>query len=441
MRDKRIIISFTLVAALALCMTTSCGNKISILSKETLTDIDEMTNSKYDEITLNVVTMMGATDPNVENYQKVIEDFQVQYPNIIIADNSEVSDTDWKSKIAADFSVDNEPDVIQFFTDATANDVLATNKFVPLEEIRKEYPEVAQNTSAAALEATKSPIDGINYAVPTAGYWEGMFCNKDLFDKYNVELPTNWDSFTKAIKIFKENDIIPVAASLNNIPNYWLEFLMLSASTIDEYVQYPKTAPKSWVKGLSLLEDLKEMGAFPEDTDTIDNEMARSLFKEKKAAMQLEGSWYVAGIPDQINTVVIPFPGVKDMRLEEGTAISGFSSGFYITKKAWENPEKKEAAVNFVLANTNSEQVIEYWGGNGVCSVPVVEEFALTPIQKSGVDYFATVTNPVGPTDSRLTTEAFASLVNSAVGISNGKINAEDAINEMLDIQNRELGE
>ena len=42
-----------------------------------------------------------------------------------------------------------------------------------------------------------------------------------------------------AIETFKENDIIPIACSLNNVPHYWIEFLMLYASGVDEYTSIP----------------------------------------------------------------------------------------------------------------------------------------------------------------------------------------------------------
>lgn len=433
----RKIVSCIVIAALTVGVA-GCG-KVGLPSFEKI-DIEEASDVQNDrKVTINVVTMMGGADPNNEKYQLVIRHFKEQYPDVVVEDHSEVVDTDWKAKIVADFAVDNEPDILQFFTDANATDLLLTNKFVPLSEIQKEYPEVAKDTSVEALEATRSPLDGINYAVPTAGYWEGLFCNKDLFDKYDIALPTDWNSFVAAIEGFKARRIIPVSVSLNNIPNYWIEHLMLSTSTKEEFERIPQTAPDSWVKGLSLLKDLREMGAFPENTDTIDNEMATTLFRSKKAAMQLEGSWFSTGIRDQKSVVVVPFPGVKQRRWKDGMAISGFSSGFYITKKAWADPDKREAVVNFLLANTNNEQVIDYWGGNGECSVPVdLESIKLTALQRSGFNYSQTITDPINPTDSRITAKAYSALVENAVGISRGRISPKTAINSMLKIQNSE---
>lgn len=305
-----------------------------------------------DNVTLNTVSMFGGTDPNAKVYQEINQQLMNDNPNITIEDNSQASDEEWKAKVATDFASGNEPDVIQFFTDATANSIIATDKLMSLENIKKEYPDYAKDTLDVALEAVTN-TDGIQRAVPTTGYWEGPFCNKDLFEEYNVEIPTDWDSLVKAIEIFKENGIIPIACSLNNVPHYWVEFLMLYASGEDSYTSIPEKAPKDWVKGLELFKELREMGAFPEDTDTVDDAYVGQLFNDKKAAMQLDGNWRIGGITDQENVVVVAFPGVENQKATDGAIVGGISSGFYITKKAWEDTDKRELAVKFVEAHTN----------------------------------------------------------------------------------------
>lgn len=438
------ILYVLLVVILNLVLIVGCSTKVfqgfSVIEDDNNKSGSqtEGTGEALKPVVLEVVTMMGGTDANTEKFHEVIKEFEETYPHVSIEDSSQAADQDWKVQISADFAVDNEPDVIQYFTDYNASDVLATNKFVPLAEIQREYPEYAKNTLQIALDGTRSPLDGVNYAVPTTGYWEGLFCNKDLFDKYNLELPTDWDKFTKAIRIFKINGIIPIAVSLNDIPNYWIDFLMMSGTTPEEFTQIPVTAPEGWVHGLSLIKDLRDMGAFPDDTDTIDNDMVGNLFKQKKAAMQLDGSWYLAGIPDQDNTVVVPFPAIPGGKALEGTAIMGYSSGFYITKRAWEDPNKREAAVNFVLANTNDEQIIKYWNGNGTCSVPVSNNtIQLTPLQMSGRKYAESIKVPLSATDSRISQEAFSVLKDGIISISTGEANVEETINEMLSVHNR----
>ncbi len=384
-------------------------------------------------VTLQTVSMYGGTDPNAANYQDNIAKFMETYPYITIEDDSQTSDQDWKTKIAADFSVGNEPDVIQYFTDANASDVLAADKFVSIDEIKAEYPDYAKDTLASALKAAANP-DGVERAVPTTGYWEGLFCNKDLFDKYGLELPTDWDKLTKAIDTFKQNDIVPIAVSLLQVPHYWVEFLMLSSAGPDGYAQVPTTVPQEWAKGLDMFKTLRDMGAFPVDTDTIDNDMAGELFKNKQAAMQLDGSWYAGGIPDQDNTVVVSFPVIPGGKAQAGAMVGGISVGFYITKKAWNDPDKRDAAVKFVMAHTNKDAVQTYWGGNGQAAAAVDPLDSMTPLGVSGLNYSSAATSISSPTDSRLSQEAYNTLIGGIVDVSTGAKTSTDLLQEVLNI-------
>lgn len=384
-------------------------------------------------VTLTTVSMMGGTDANAANYQAVITQFMKDNPNVTIEDDSQSSTQDWKTKIAADFSVGNEPDVIQYFTDANASDVLATDKFVSIDDIKAVYPDYAKDTLPAALKAAANP-DGVERAVPTTGYWEGLFCNKDLFDKYGVALPTDWDSLTKAIDTFKQNNIVPIAVSLNEVPHYWVEFLMLSAAGPDGYTQVPTTAPADWCTGLSMIKTLRDMGAFPVDTDTINNDSAGQLFKNKQAAMQLDGSWFAGGVTDQDNTVVCPLPVIPGGKAQPGYMVGGISSGFYITKKAWDDPDKRDAAVKFVMANTNAQAVQTYWGGNGQAAAAVKPLDSMTPLAVSGATYSQAATSISAPTDSRLSQEAYTTLIQGIVDVSTGATTPEDLINNVLSI-------
>ncbi len=388
---------------------------------------------KKNPVTLTTVSMYGGTDPNAVNYQEISAKFMEEYSYVTIEDDSQTSDQDWKTKIAADFAVGNEPDVIQYFTDANASDVLAANKFVSIDEIRAVYPDYAGDILDSALKAAANP-DGVQRAVPTTGYWEGLFCNKDLFDQYSLELPTDWDKMVTAIETFKANGIIPIAVSLNNVPHYWVEFLMLSAAGPDGYAQVPAEAPADWVKGLDMFKTLRDMGAFPVDTDTIDNDLAGELFKNKQAAMQLDGSWYAGGIPDQDNTVLVAFPVIPDGKAQPGAMVGGISSGFYITKKAWEDPDKRDAAVKFVMTHTSKASISTYWGGNGQAAAAVDPLATMTPLGVSGLEYSSAATSISSPTDARISQEAYNTLIAGIVDVSTGAKSSADLLNEVLSI-------
>ena len=420
--SKRFL-SILLVRVMAVSMLAGCGGPAS----------NTGTVTGEQEVTLKTVSMFGGTDPNSAVYQTINNELMAKYSYITIEDNSQSSDEEWKAAVNTDFSVGNEPDVIQFFTDATADTIVATGKLVSIAEIQAQYPEYAADTLESALSAAAN-TDGVRRAVPTTGYWEGLYCNKDLFDQYGLALPTDWDSLVTAIETFKANDIIPIACSLNNVPHYWIEFLMLYAAGTDEFVSIPATAPEGWVAGLSLFKTLRDMGAFPVDTDTVDDAYVGQLFRDKKAAMQLDGSWYAGNITDTDNTVVIAFPGVPNQKAEANALIGGISSGFYITRKAWADPDKRDAAVKFVMAHTSQASVQRYWEAAGAVSQAAVEVTPVegaTPFAESIAAYTSSASAILAPTDARIG-DAYKTLVAQIVKVSTGAITAEDAINEAL---------
>lgn len=447
---KKKVLSVLLAGAMAASMVAGCGNSSdtstgsdstnnnntgSAANTESAgTDDSAATDTAKNPVTLKTVSMFGGTDPNRKAYDAINAAFTEENSYIILEDNSQTSDEEWKASVNADFSVGNEPDVIMYFTDATADSIVATDKLVTLDEIRAEYPEYGADIFDSMVEGAKNK-DGVMRALPINSYWEGLFCNKDLFDQYNLELPTDWDSLVTAIETFNENDIIPIACSLNNVPHYWIEHLMLYSAGVDEYTSIPETAPEGWIKGLELFKTLRDMNAFPKDTDTVDDQYTGQLFRNKEAAMQLDGSWYAGQVEDTENTVVIAFPGVPDQAADAaGSMVGGVSSGFYITRKAWEDPDKKDAAVKFVMAHTSQAAIQQYWEAGGAITKASAE---VTPVEvdsamaKSIGEFTSTANVVVAPTDARIG-DAYKTLITRIVKVSTGALSAEEALNEAL---------
>lgn len=438
MKKIRMLVALLLVLALSMLVMTACSKPTSNGNGDEMTSGD--TNGTNEEaknsVTLTTVSMYGETDANAPTYQAINQAFMEEFDYITIEDDSQASNQDWKTKIAADFSVGNEPDVIQFFTDANASDVLATDKFVTIAEIKSKYPDYAKDILADTLASAANP-DGVQRAVPTTKYWEGIFCNKDLFDKYNLSLPNNWDSLLTAIETFKENRIIPFAVSLNEVPHYWIEYLLLMSAGVTGYTTVPESAPDDWIQGIEMIKTLKDLGAFPVDTDTIDNAYAETLFNEKKAAMILTGSWFASGITDQENTLVMAFPAMEGGKGQTGDIIGGVSVGFYITKKAWEDQDKRDAAVKFVMAHTNKDSIRKYWNGYGQPAAEVEPIDGMTPLARSGYQFINSAKSISPASDARISQEAYNTLTAGIVEVVAGDRTAEDLINEVLKINGK----
>ena len=55
------------------------------------------------------------------------------------------------------------------------------------------------------------------YAMPFVGVVQGVYFNKDIFDKYFLETPETWEEFklTASALKFADDNLIPIANALN----------------------------------------------------------------------------------------------------------------------------------------------------------------------------------------------------------------------------------
>ena len=80
------------------------------------------------------------------------------------------------------------------------------------------------------------------------------------------------------------------------------------------------------------------------------------LFRDKKAAMQFDGSWFANTLPEanMDTTRVLPVPVAGG---DGGAVIGGVSMGFYLTRRAWNDPLRRDAAVELLAWLTAPENL------------------------------------------------------------------------------------
>ena len=304
-------------------------------------------------ITLHTVSCFAGPDSSDEVYVDILHRYESQTGNTVI-DSSSASNEAWKTSVLNEFAVGNEPDILFFFA-AGADSRPILSRVVPLEEINSAYPELHLTETEALREE-----DGSVYAVPVRGYWEGLYVHKDLFDRYGAPLPKDWDSLLEAIRIFRENGIVPIAISLSDIPHYLAELAILACAGKEDQQARPRTleeVPESWMEAMRVIRELAEAGAFADDAWATDDDASENLFLQKRAAMRMEGSWFATSIPAAwMDTMeVLPMPR-RDGNGASDCYIGGVSMGFYLTRRAW-NSRRRDAAVQLLSMLTAPENV------------------------------------------------------------------------------------
>lgn len=383
------------------------------------------------DVTLRVFSTFAGTDAAKPAFQKALDDFSAKFPNIKITNDAmSANDDSFRTKVNTDMSSGNEPDLLFYFVGADAKGFVDADKVVPLNALLDEDAEWKAGFNPAALDAVKQP-DGNIYAAPLTGYYEGLYVNKDIFKKYNLELPTDWDKFTTAIKTLNENKVIPLAAPFDQ-SHYLIEhFVLGAAGGAGHNSGILDAVNPDWELGLSKLNEIGKLGAFPKDAATIDLNMAAKYYSQGKAAMVIEGSWAQGSFSDEVKaaSTVLPFPAIPGGKGDGKSIIGGFGSGFYLSKSTYDNADKKDAAVQLLKFLTSPDTIKAIAQANsGTPAAANVQVEGLPQLALDGFKMASEAPTINAPIDTQVAPETFTTIRQHIQGIVSGKDTAKAAL-------------
>lgn len=391
-------------------------------------------------VTLNVVTSYGVDDGNRKNYETAVAAYESATGNLV-NDNSAASNEEWKSRVLTDFMTGSEPDVLFYFTNMDAEPFINAGKVVSIEEIREAYPDYATNMKESMM-ATAS--DGRHYAVPSSGYWETLFVNRRVLNACGVRIPGpdyTWDEFLADCETVKKAGYTPIACSLFEIPHYWFEFAVMNNGSLADHLEIPEVdeagtlvdndASRKWIAALEDIKTLYDAGYFPENTLTVADAETVAMFGSGEAAFLVDGSWklgyFANNYARNIGDYVVAYVPGKGRRPASDT-VGGISMGYFITRKAWEDPARQEAAVEFVFHMTSEEVLSTFVTTEGTALVNGTEKSGLNTIQQSAADANVHITGLAGAVQDAISGEAKSELFTSIPRVVTGQMTAREAV-------------
>lgn len=172
----------------------------------------------------------------------------------------------------------------------------ANNVFMPL----NNEPWVS-NFSASDLGA--AAYNGKDYGLVTGVYQIGLFYNKAIFAKYNLQVPTTYSEFLNVSKVLKSHGVTPVWTGLSGGATGYVQFMMypfmqdLLAPTLGS-----ASASQALASGKVKWTDPTMIQAFQKEQNFAQNYLEPNYagenwqqmpgdFAAGKAAMLLDGSW------------------------------------------------------------------------------------------------------------------------------------------------------
>ena len=187
-------------------------------------------DDEAEERMVNMFSPMEKMEPDAENTARTAADLTVvmaeEKLGINVAYRTYTAE-DYQDKTYDDVTLDrarNDMDDIYLLNPDTIMILAEEEKLMDLSGL-----ESAKNLRDVVK--TANVVDGKLVAIPQEVVAYGLFINKDMFDRYNLELPNTPDEFLECCRVFKENGIeTPVGAN-----RWWLETFVLAQAFADLY--------------------------------------------------------------------------------------------------------------------------------------------------------------------------------------------------------------
>ncbi|SEO12314.1 ABC transporter substrate-binding protein [Paenibacillus sp. OV219] len=189
------VAAVTLGAALIVGGLTGCG------SKSNTNDQSNGNQGTAANVKIQFMHSMVEQD-RVEIIQKMIDAFHTANPNITV-EQVPVDEDSYQTKITALGGSGKLPETMELTQDMAK--LLAKNEFLDLDTTKTIIDGIGEdNIYKGALDAMKTE-DGANYtAVPMAGWVQGIFYNKKMFDAKGLKAPSSWADILAAAKAFND---------------------------------------------------------------------------------------------------------------------------------------------------------------------------------------------------------------------------------------------
>jgi ABC-type glycerol-3-phosphate transport system substrate-binding protein len=304
-KSKTVVAGLVALTVTMTTVLTGCGG-----SKKT-----EDTSSE----TSGEVVWWGWT-PGSPTNEKYIEEFNKEYPNIKVT---------WKQTSIDDYDATIRPalangqgvDAFQVSAGSGNGGIqVFGGQAIDLTDAVKaalgdDYKDKLNETSITTMT-----VNGQLKALGVGTVYSGnLWINQDLFDKYNVKIPANYDEWKEACKVFKENGIEGFVQGAGqgafNIDTFHAIADNVSPGTFTKATRGEvEWTDNSIVKALELWKGLFDDGIMQKGALGLQQYPdANNLFMSQKAAMVMMGSWYTSNaLPDTMKAAIESASSTKE---------------------------------------------------------------------------------------------------------------------------------
>lgn len=223
-------------------------------------------------------------------FQEIINDFEAENPDIHV---ELTYASDGETVLLTRIASNEVPDTMSLYpAEMTYRQLLDEGYIMDLTDCGFE-----SNVEQSMLDLAS--YNGAQISLPYTLSLYGIHYNKTLFNELGIEVPTTMDELIEVCKTLKEAGYDAFALPFANNANQIAERL-ISAFDSNSYVDFQAVADGEKdihdVASLTALADfIKAIKPYSSaDAMGMNNDSAHADFVNKKAAMRLQGSWYLS---------------------------------------------------------------------------------------------------------------------------------------------------
>jgi raffinose/stachyose/melibiose transport system substrate-binding protein len=309
------------------------------------------------------------TDPMPGIIEDSMKRFKTDNSNYDV-EVSVIQNDAFKTKLQISMSSNSMPDIFPHWSGGPMNEYVDSSKLADLTSNMNENNYKERFMDAAINQASyKDKI----WAVPVENTSVAMFFyNKDLFAKYNLQVPKTTKELEAVCDTLKSKDIIPFSLANKTQWTGSMYYMYLvdriggAGAFNDAAGRTGSFENEAFTQAGNIIQDWVKKGYFNKGFNGLDEDsgQSRTLLYSEKAAMTLMGSWFLstaAGENKDFMSKVgsFPFPAVEGGKGDANSVVGTVGDNFYSVAAECKDVAGAFKAITYLIDDTAVAKRIE----------------------------------------------------------------------------------
>ena len=354
--------------------------KKTLISLMVITLLFTLSVSALADDTLKIWHVYTTESDGKQIVDQAVKETQKKFPNLKVV-SSPMEDGAYKTKMQVAINSGELPDIFMSWGGGSLKKYVDADMAMNLNSWLEENPEVTNNFVSKTVFDPATFNDNV-YGVPGHGIEIfATYYNKEIFEKYDLEVPETYEELKEVIKVLRSNDIVPFALANQEAwpASFYYMYLVDRIGGYDAFQSVLNRTgghftDKPFVKAAEKVQELVDLGAFPNGFNGLKHGNAQDymLYYSKRAAMTIQTPSFIPNMKKEApeiyeETGIFTFPKVKGGEGNPDNALGSPGGSWFTVNK---NTENKEAALEF-LRNLSTEKAGR-----------ALKEAGLVPVQK-----------------------------------------------------------